>query len=148
MALLAYIDTSLLVKRYLPEIGSAELEARLVAEQPHLVVSELVTTELISTLRRKERQGLIDRVFSNAAHARFLTDLHTGAIQTVPLNSYVVQKASNLLLDLDSPLATLDALHLATALLQNAEVFFTSDVQLSRAAQEAGLAVWPKFEAS
>ena len=145
MGQITYIDTSLLVKRYLPEMGSNELEARLLAEQPQLVVSELASTEIISTFRRKERQGLIERSFANAAHARFLTDLQTNAIQTLPLTSHVVQKASSLLLDLRAPLATLDALHLASALIHGVDLFFTSDIQLSRAAQEAGLSVWPEF---
>ena len=145
MGPVTYIDTSLLVKRYLPEVGSDELEARLLAEQPQLVVSELVNTEIISTFRCKERQGLIERSFANAAHARFLTDLQSNAIGSLPLTGHVVQKASSLLLDLRSPLATLDALHLATALIHEAEFFFTSDIQLSRAAHEAGLSVWPEF---
>ena len=145
MGPVTYIDTSLLVKRYLPEVGSDELEARLLTEQPQLVVSELVNTEIISTFRRKERQGLIERSFANAAHARFLTDLQSNAIESLPLSEHVVQKASSLLLDLRSPLATLDALHLATALIHEAKFFFTSDIQLSRAAHEAGLSVWPDF---
>ena len=145
MRQITYIDTSLLVKRYLPEMGSNELEARLLAEQPQLVVSELTGTEIISAFRRKERQGLIERSFANAAHARFLTDLQNNAIQTLPLTSHVVEKASSLLLDLRAPLATLDALHLASALIHGADLFFTSDIQLSRAAQEAGLGVWPDF---
>ena len=98
----------MLVKRYLPELGSAELEARLLAEQPRLIASELVKAEMISTLRRKERQGLLDRAFSNAAHAHFLDDLHRMAIGTVWLDSGCVQRATRLLQDLQAPLATLD----------------------------------------
>lgn len=136
----------MLVKRYLPELGSPELEARLLAEQPRLVASELIKAELISTLRRKERLGLLDRAFSNAAHAHFLEDLHRTAISTVNLDGSCVRRAARLLQDLQAPLATLDALHLATALQQEAQIFFTHDAQLSRAARETGLAVWPEFE--
>lgn len=136
----------MLVKRYLPELGSAELEARLLAEQPRLVASELIKAEVVSTLRRKERQGLLDRAFSNAAHARFLEDLHRAAISTVSLDGSSVRRATQLLLDLEAPLATLDALHLATALEQQVHIFFTHDAQLSHAARKAGLAVWPEFE--
>ena len=53
----AYLDTSLLVKRYLPERGSDELESFLLAEQPEVVVSEIARIELLSTVSRKHRDG-------------------------------------------------------------------------------------------
>ena len=37
----------------------------------------------------------------------------------------------------------LDATHLATALVHNADMFLTNDKQLARAALETGLQVWP-----
>ncbi len=142
---LVYIDTSMLLKRYLPELGSDALDARLVAEQPRLIACELVKAEMVSALRRKQRQGLFDREFAHAAHARFLEDLHHLAVQTVTLESRCVRRATDLLQELETPLATLDALHLATALEQHAQIMFTHDAQLSRAARAAGLATWPDF---
>ena len=144
-ALDTYIDTSTLVKRYLPEPGSQELEARLLAEQPRLLASEFVKIEMLSALRRRERQGLVDRAFCNAAHALFLGDLLQRAVETVRLDSARVEQAARLLGALGSPLATLDALHLATALDQRVGMFYTHDAQLSRAAREVGLSVWPEF---
>lgn len=145
MRALVYIDTSMLVKRYLPELGSDELEARLLAERPRLLASELIKIEMVSALHRRERQGVADRAFCNAAHALFLGDLLDRVVETVRLDSAQVERSTRLLSELRSPLATLDALHLATAIDQEVAMFFTHDVQLSRAAQEAGLSVWPQF---
>jgi predicted nucleic acid-binding protein len=147
MTTITYIDTSLLVKRYVTESGSAELEARLIGEQPNLVISELVRAELISTLRRKERRAIMTRKGSHLAAQCFEQDIATGVLSLKSLNSVVVARAALLIGELKSPLATLDALHLATALLHNAMHFFTTDEQLSKAAREAGLIVWPEFPA-
>ena len=141
-----YIDTSMLVKRYIFESGTQELQRRLIAEQPSLISSELVKVEIISALRRRQRQGTIDEAMRHRAHSRFLQDLTTPLLLLERLDSNIVQKAAHLLNDLALPLATLDALHLATALIKKVDIFFTTDKQLSRAAKEASLAVWPEFD--
>jgi predicted nucleic acid-binding protein len=140
--MLAYVDTSMLVKRYLPELGSDEFEARLLAEQPDLLVSELVQPELTSALRRRVRQGHIDADYLES----FQQDLRRSAIRLSRLDSACLQRASALLRKLHAPLATLDALHLATALEHACDMLFTSDLQLARAASEAGLSCWPSAE--
>jgi predicted nucleic acid-binding protein len=145
MSQYVYIDTSMLVKLYLPEMGSLELDQRVCAEQPIFLVSELVKIEFISALRRRRRQGTISEVLMHVAHNKFLQDVTTPLITLERLDSAVVQKAMTLLNELTLPLATLDALHLATAIQQKVELFFTADVQLSRAAQSVGLTVWPEF---
>lgn len=139
----AYVDTSMLVKRYLPELGSEEFEARLIGEQPELLVSELVLPELTSALRRRLRQGHIDAGYCEDALESFEQDVQRAAIRLASLDRACVQRASALLRRLQAPLATLDALHLATALEHACEVLFTSDMQLARAAGEAGLPCWP-----
>ncbi len=146
MGQLTYIDTSLLVKRYVTESGSAELEARLLGEQPQLIISELVRAEIISTFRRKERNAVIARVGSDRAMQYFEQDAAAGVLSLKPLNAAVVTRAARLIGELQSPLATLDALHLATALIHGAAHFFTTDDQLTKAAKEAGLIVWPEFD--
>ena len=140
-----YIDTSMLVKRYLPELGSEELESRLLAEQPRLTVGEIVHPEITSAMRRKLRQGQIDGSYFQSALERFHQDLHRSAIQVAPLDRVCFQRATDLLRSLRAPLATLDALHLACALEQACDIMFTSDAQLARAAHEAGLPSWPEF---
>ena len=43
---------------------------------------------------------------------------------------------------LEQAIATLDAIHLASALKQGVDIFMTDDKQLGRAASEAGLQAW------
>jgi predicted nucleic acid-binding protein len=146
MSALTYIDTSMLVKRYVPETGAQALEQRLLGELPILIISELVRVELVSSLRRMERKGLIDRDFGRAALAYFFDDIAQARIKVLPLNPMCIERAASLIGQLKSPLAALDGLHLATALIHSAAQFFTTDVQLSRAAREVSLIVWPEFD--
>lgn len=49
-----YLDSSALVKRYVEETGSAEVD-RLVADAPHVATSRLAYPEILSALHRKAR---------------------------------------------------------------------------------------------
>jgi len=139
----AYLDTSLLLKRYLPEEGASELEAFLLDTQPELVASELARLELLSTLGRKYRDGhMRAEVIPHVQHAADIDFLH-GAIRLLRLGSEVVRESLRLLQTLRNPVATLDCLHLATAIQASVELFMTNDRQLARAATECGLQVWP-----
>ena len=139
----AYIDTSVLVKRYVCEPGSDALDNFLVTAQPELVASELVRLELASVFGRKCRQGRFSSTDLDKLQIQADTDLLSGHIELVTLNRNVLQQALHLMRRLAQPLATLDAIHLASALAQQVDVFMTADQQLSRGATEAGLAIWP-----
>ena len=139
----AYIDTSVLVKRYVSEPGSEALDNFLVTAQPELVDSELVRLELASAFGRKCREGRFPGTDLDKLHIQVDTDLLSGRIELVMLHRDVLQQALNLMRRLAQPLASLDAIHLASAMAQHVDVFMTADQQLSRAATEAGLATWP-----
>ena len=143
MVQLAYFDTSLLVKRYVPESGSDELETYLCGQQPRLMVSELSRLELTSTLQRKMRERVLTLALFNAMQHQADEDLLSGAIELAALEGQVISKGLILMRTLKQTVATLDAIHLATALVHNADLFLTNDKQLARAALEAGLQVWP-----
>lgn len=139
----AYIDTSLLVKRYTPELGSNELDAFLCEAQPLLFVSELSRLELASALARKRRDGLLSTQTHDTVNRQADADFFSGSIEVVRLETQVIQRALELMRTLTQPVATLDSVHLATALLDRATLFMTNDRQLARAALESGLQVWP-----
>lgn len=142
-AVKAYIDTSLLVKRYTPELGSIELDDFLCEAQPLLFVSELSRLELASAFSRKGRAGLLSKQAHDAVNRQADADFFSGSIEIVRLESQVIQRALELMRTLTQPVATLDSVHLATALLDRATLFMTNDRQLARAAIESGLEVWP-----
>ncbi len=143
MTLLAYFDTSLLVKRYVPEVGSNELETYLCSKQPHLMVSELSRLEFTSTLQRKMREGVLTQALVDAMQRQADEDLLSGVIEMTALDSQIISKGLTLMRTLKQAVATLDAIHLATALARKADMFLTNDKQLARAALETGLQVWP-----
>ena len=137
-----YIDTSLLVKRYVTEPGSDELDAYLLDMQPSLFVSELSRLELASTLARKQREGRMTKLHHAALRQQADEDVLAGSLRLIQLESSVIRQGLSLMSTLDQAIATLDAIHLASALHQGVEVFMTDDKQLGRAALEAGLQVW------
>lgn len=139
----AYIDTSLLVKRYTPELGSNELDGFLCEAQPLLFVSELSRLELASAFSRKGRDGFLSMQAHDAISRQADADFFSGSIEVVKLESRIIQRALELMRTLKQPVATLDSVHLATALLDRASLFMTNDRQLARAALESGLEVWP-----
>ena len=138
----AYIDTSVLVKRYVSEAGSDALDSFLVTAQPELMASELIRLELVSTFGRKCREGRFPRTDLDKLQIQIDADLLSGRIELVVLHRDILMRALNLMRSLNQPPATLDAIHLASALAQRVDVFMTNDHQLSQAATEAGLATW------
>ena len=138
----AYIDTSVLVKRYVSEPGSDALDSFLVTAQPELIVCELMRLELVSTFGRKCREGRFSSADLDKLQIQADADLLSGRIELVSLHGDLVQRALGLMRRLVQPLATLDAIHLASALSEHVDIFMTNDQQLSRAATEAGLATW------
>ena len=136
-----YIDTSALAKRYLLERGSDAFDAFLQQCDDDCVISALGGTEFESVLQRLRRERLIDADYAEQARKDFLNDLQTALWVVRPFAPSNFPQAADLMRTLDVPLATLDALHLATALDLGCRGIATSDRQLSQAASRRGLIV-------
>lgn len=104
----AYIDTSALLRLVLREPGALEDLRSCDA----LVSSELIAVESARTIDRLRLQGALT-VEEAAARLRAVTDW-LEAIDLVLLRPPVLSRASA---PLPTPLGTLDAIHLATALI-------------------------------
>jgi predicted nucleic acid-binding protein len=143
---LAYLDTSALAKRYLPEVGSAWV-ARLCRQEP--VATSLITIpELASALARRVREGALSAQQRDVLFRAFVRDARS--LTVVESSQAVAQQAAALLLTAPPPmrLRTLDALHVASARLAFARArrrgvatgsFITADRALLDAASWAGL---------
>jgi len=124
----AYFDTSAIVKRYVREAGSPR--ARTLLRSHRVLTSALAPLEATSSLRRRRDAGdLADRDFM-AVLARLRQDRSHWTI--VELGPLVLDRAEDLLAR--TPVATLDAIHLASALffesMRGRRVpFVTADVQ-------------------
>lgn len=135
MTAIVYCDSSVLIKRTGEEADSEEvtaLIASLAENGATLITSELARVEIrLAFIRDKALTGR-----TVLADEQLLSTL--GGVMLVDLNTDVLAVASQIEA---AHLGTLDALHLATALLSGADVLLTRDAQLSRACQEVGMAV-------
>ena len=136
-----YVDTSALAKRYLAEAGSAEFEVFLAGQSDECVICPLGAMEFESLLQRLLRQRLIDRDYALQARRDFSSDLASAVWSMRGFEVASIARGTELLRELSSPLATLDALHLASALELSCDALASGDQQLLRAAEECGLTV-------
>jgi len=143
---LHYLDTSALVKRYLPEAGSGWVNS-LVSSNP-VAVSLLAAVELASALARRTREGDLTPEQRDTVFRSFLADARDYVILAVTQG--ITEDAATMLLTSPPSVAlrTLDALHLAAARVAFAQArrrgleigaFVTADRALAQAVAWAGL---------
>ena len=110
---LHYLDTSALVKQYLPETGSNWVKS-LLASEP-VVVSVLAGVELASALARRVRQGDLSNDTKELILQSFLRDQSSRFV--VGVREDVIEEATNILVTGPAAIAlrSLDSLHLASA---------------------------------
>jgi len=138
-----YCDASALVKLYVPEAESEELN-RAVERRRDLLVSDLSVTEIISSLGRRRREGALDASIASRLHRAILGHVDAGLYRRVELVPAVHREAERLLLSIDAvPLRASDALHLALAISGDAASLLTYDRHLASAASSIGLGVFP-----
>lgn len=134
-----YLDSSALAKLYLPEPESDALEAFLLGRRD-LTISELAITEVLSAVARRRREGMLTAHQALEIRDALLADAESGAFHRLDMNPAVHREAERLLFNLESlALRTLDALHLAVALLGAATQLVTYDARMHAAAAHAGL---------
>jgi len=135
--LIAYLDSSILLRKVLGQAGSLKEWTSI----RNGIASALVEIECLRTLDRlRLRAGLADHELARRREAMFrLFD----RIEVVDVTGPVLVRAAQ---PLPTELGTLDAIHLATALLWREQrgadlVMATHDVSLATAARASGLAV-------
>ncbi len=139
----SYCDTSFLVSLYLLDANSAAAAARMkLARLPILLTTfgELELTNAISLrLFRKE----LPPSRARAARALIRTDIEGGIFLLSPLSASVYERAKQLARRRTPRFGTrtLDALHVASALVLKAETFYTFDRRQRILAKVEGLTV-------
>ena len=137
-----FLDTSVLLKLYLPETDSAAYEARIDQVGGLIVISMLAHVEFASAALKKVRVGTISLEDAQLAISDFTED---GALyQWVRLTDDLVVDAQHLInRHYLAGLRTLDALQLAAALTVRKEVqlFLTADARLEAIFAQEGLPV-------
>lgn len=136
-----YLDTSVLVKLYVPEPDSEACIEKVSGAA--LASSELAYGEVFAALLAKERAGEINAEQRSAAWGAFLGDISERVVTLFPLTGVTVRDATEVMEDLHPhvPLRTLDALHVATFQAVTAGPMFTMDKRMKAATRFLELAV-------
>jgi predicted nucleic acid-binding protein len=135
-----YLDTSVLVKRYVAEPDSEHVDEVVVGFT--LVSSELALGELWSALLAKERNKVLAPAAREQTWAAFLDDIDEGVLRLIPLDGVMIREANEMMLRVHPqvPLRTLDAIHLATYGSVVTGPLFTKDKRMLAAATLLGFA--------
>ena len=134
-----YIDTSVLAAYYCPEPLSEKVE-KIILENVSPAISNLIEVELVSAVARKVREKEFSKETANKILNQFQSHIDHNLYSWLPIEHHHYQKALNWISQFNTPLRTLDALHLAVAAIENA-AFLTADKQLAKAGKIYGLDV-------
>jgi predicted nucleic acid-binding protein len=140
---IAYLDASALVKRYVTEPGSKDVLA-LTAEAEVVATSLISRAEVTAACAKAVRAGIVDGNGGQRAQRRFAREWPD--FVRVPVTEALVARAADLAWD--HALRGYDAVQLASALTSQESigqevVLATYDRQLWDAAPRVGLHAWP-----
>ena len=141
--MIAYLDTSALVKRYVAERGSSETIA--FTSQADVVATSIVSrAEIAAALAKAARTRVLTPVAARKAQRAFTAEWQN--LVRVAVSEAVVERAERMAWD--HALRGYDAVHLATALSWQGTVdpgltFATFDRRLWEVARLSGLEPWP-----
>lgn len=140
-----FLDSSALVKRYIPEIGSAWIQAIAFPNTGNLlIISRITWVEVLSALARRQRESLLSDADVNLIIQQFRYDLNN-QYQVVEFDQALAESAGQLVNQY--PLRAYDAVQLASVLriqaifasaTSTSLIFLTADDRLLTIAQTAG----------
>lgn len=130
-----YLDTSALIKRFVAERGSPQVES-LVSQRGHVATAKIAYAEVYAGLARKHREGYLPGNQYALACRQFESDWQ--AYVRLDLQDEILSLARDLIQR--HPLRGFDAIHLASALslktaLGEDVTFAAADERLLRAAR-------------
>jgi uncharacterized protein len=128
------VDSSSFAKRYVHEIGSDKLD-RYLNSASDLAFCVILVPEILSGLNRRLRERVLTIGGYRAAKKQLLDDVRDATV--LQITPAVVSRSVKLLEN--HVLRALDALHVASALEWQADVFVTSDKNQYKAAISSGL---------
>jgi uncharacterized protein len=134
---LIYLDTSVLAALYWAEALSDIVE-ELVLVESELGLSQLVEVELFSALSRRVRMREISQEDATAIVQRFQADLDSNFYTCIAVERIHYNLAREWISRFETPLRTLDALHLAIASQNNIRLV-TADEALAASAGILGV---------
>ena len=139
-----YLDSAIITKLLVREQDSGWFEHNLTGHP--LWTSELSLAEVHSAILMKERTGHISDVERKNALIHFQNMCDTEQVRFHPLNRLVIERAAGLLISCHPNVAlhSLDAIHVATALIHSRGSLCATDRQMRAAAHRLGLPCFPE----
>ena len=132
-----YADTSILVGLYVPEPKSDTFQTALSKAQG-VIISGLTEVEFHSAIARRVRMKEIPRSDGHRVIAQFQLHIKDRVFPLVALGPREYELARDWIAAMDTPLRTLDALHLAAAFTHSLELV-TADQALAKSARKLGI---------
>lgn len=132
-----YLDTSILIPLYRPEILSPQAEQLLNESAPAPAISTLTQVEVASVLSRCVRMNELTAEQAREIERTLAGDLDAGVLVRVPFHDSCYWQARYWLSRYNTTLRTLDALHLACAA-EHGLTLVTGDHALTGAADTLG----------
>ncbi len=134
--MLSFFDSSAYAKRFIEETGSDMVE-KICIESEAIALSAICFPEIISGLNRRLREKGISKKNYFEVKDRLIEEIES--IQIINVVPEVISKAVTLLEK--NNLRTLDAIHIASAILWKSDVFVSADKRQTLAAKKSGLKV-------
>lgn len=132
-----YVDTSVLAAYYCPEELSEKAETFLrIHLQP--AISPLTEVELFSAISRKIREGTLSRDDGSRITHVFLSHRDAAFYRRIEMEDCHYQMARDWISQFNTPLRSLDAIHLAVAS-SGALTLVTADESLAKSAEILGI---------
>ena len=140
-----YVDSSALVKRYFPEIGSSWFISLFNGADNLFLTTKISVVEVVSAFNRKLREHIISENEYNELFNSFLVDCHNEYL-FVDVNDNIIKNAIKLLQR--NVLRAYDAIQLSSSIITNnfllnqnlsPVTFISSDDRLITAAKNEGL---------
>ncbi len=128
------VDSSSFAKRYVEEMGSAELQ-RFLGDASELAFSVVLVPEIISGLNRRLRERVLTVAEYRAVKKQLLDDVADATV--LQITPSVVSRSVKLLES--NALRAMDSLHVACAIEWRADLFVTADRKQFEAARKSGL---------
>ena len=140
-----YIDTSALLKCYITEKNSNEVEdflaTRFIENNTNLVISTLSKLEWQCAMRRRMRAKEINAQYKQLAVDSFNNQLVSRYYQVLRVENVLYDRAFDLIERVKPALRTLDAIHLAIAQAASISEIVTADKIMAEAARELSFSV-------
>ncbi|NIM93348.1 MAG: PIN domain-containing protein [Anaerolineales bacterium] len=142
--MITYLDASALVKRYVEETGTTEINT-LIAEADAVATNLISRAEVAAGIMRASRMKIINQEEAFRALTVFRSEWES--LQRLAVSEATVARADSLVCDYN--LRGYDAVHLASAIIWQEAIgetviMATFDTILSAAAQEVGMSIWPE----